>query len=230
MYETDQREHPAINMANPEGRKQPPSPGMVTKLSRSILSRFGCTSGAAGVDNFGAGGAIAASPSDSGAQRGDARQDEASTPSGAAEDAQLALFREKLAAAKTPGRSNGSGPTPGPAAVTLSASLEKLALTPGRAGEPLHAAVATGRADEVARVLEAGGADVNASWDGQDTALHTAAHSGAIDILSLLLQKGANPGAADKNGWTPLHHAALQVWLANLSAPTPSKSLNRSII
>lgn len=42
-----------------------------------------------------------------------------------------------------------------------------------------------------------------------DTALHIASNDGFIDIVEILLSKGANPNIADKMGNTPLHLAAL---------------------
>lgn len=40
------------------------------------------------------------------------------------------------------------------------------------------------------------------------TTVHSAAGSGDVDGLRALLAEGADPGAADAEGWTPLHFAA----------------------
>jgi len=76
---------------------------------------------------------------------------------------------------------------------------------------PLHHAVGKNRPDkalEVAKLLIANGADVNARAGGfRETALHRASKRGLVDVVKLLLEKGANAKLANKGGWTPLHHA-----------------------
>ena len=42
----------------------------------------------------------------------------------------------------------------------------------------------------------------------EQTLLHVAAYEGFVNICWLLLQRGFNPNARDKNNWTPLHCAA----------------------
>ena len=83
---------------------------------------------------------------------------------------------------------------------------------------PLVIAARTLRADAVAALLDAG-ANPNLADTGREgeTALHAVSgHSGSVApvveagvrVMKLLLAHNANPGARDKSGATPLHHAA----------------------
>jgi ankyrin repeat protein len=80
---------------------------------------------------------------------------------------------------------------------------------------PLHYAAggpqygAGGQHLDVAKVLLAKGADVNAKAEGGYTPLHVASGLGQKEIVQLLLRSGANPNALDTRG-TPLHAAVLQ--------------------
>ena len=70
-------------------------------------------------------------------------------------------------------------------------------------GTPLHVAAMEGY-NEIAELLIAKGADVNA-WDGNGkTSLHLAATK---EIVELLIDKGANVNAQRDNGDTPLDWA-----------------------
>jgi len=51
------------------------------------------------------------------------------------------------------------------------------------------------------------GGDVNIVTAKEKALLHSAAESGRLDILRLLLRKGANPNLQDEDGKTPLHYA-----------------------
>jgi ankyrin repeat protein len=71
---------------------------------------------------------------------------------------------------------------------------------------PLHAAAMTGHKD-VAELLLAKGADVNARDNHGGTPLHAAAMTGHKDVVELLLAKGANINARRNDGMTSLHLA-----------------------
>lgn len=65
--------------------------------------------------------------------------------------------------------------------------------------QPLHAAAA-GRHLEIARLLLAHGADVNARQQGGFAPLHAAAQNGQVDLVRLLLAHGADPAQAADDG------------------------------
>jgi ankyrin repeat protein len=60
---------------------------------------------------------------------------------------------------------------------------------------------------EMITFLQKNGADLKPVTADGRSALHFAAESGYASILQLLLEKGLDPGAKDKNGDTPLHCA-----------------------
>jgi ankyrin repeat protein len=72
---------------------------------------------------------------------------------------------------------------------------------------PLHWAAKNGYKD-VAELLLANAANVNASGDKGHTPLHWAAFRGHEDMAELLLAHGANVDAENADEWTPLHAAA----------------------
>ena len=77
----------------------------------------------------------------------------------------------------------------------------------GEATIPLHLAAEYGR-KEVAELLIAKGADVNAKeWRG-GTPLQYAAQKGHNEVAELLIANSADVNAKTKNGRTPLHSAA----------------------
>ena len=68
---------------------------------------------------------------------------------------------------------------------------------------PLHFAAGLGR-KEIAEILTAEGADVNAKGDEGMTPLHHVARSGHKEIFELLIAKGADVNVKMHNGETPL--------------------------
>jgi len=74
---------------------------------------------------------------------------------------------------------------------------------------PLHIAAFNDRMD-VAKVLLAAKADVNAKAKNGSTPLHLAAAKGNKDMVELLLDNKADVNAVDNDGWSPFHSAV--VW------------------
>ena len=73
---------------------------------------------------------------------------------------------------------------------------------------PLYFAVFKGHM-EIAELLIANGADVNAKNIGDFAALHMAASWGHKEIVELLITNGADVNAKDENGETPLDKAII---------------------
>jgi len=74
---------------------------------------------------------------------------------------------------------------------------------------PLHCALQGGRAElePIVAFLIARGTPVNQAKTHGMTALHQAAERSA-EVVRMLLEAGADPHAADTDGWSALHHAA----------------------
>jgi ankyrin repeat protein len=79
--------------------------------------------------------------------------------------------------------------------------------TEGFGWTPLHMAALYGYKD-VAELLLANKAEVNAKDKGGETPLHMAAMNGQKDVAELLLANKAEVNAKDRGGATPLHFAA----------------------
>jgi len=87
---------------------------------------------------------------------------------------------------------------------------------------PLHSAVADDAGEatkDLVRMLLDAGADPNARSATDGTPVHTAAFTGNIPVLQMLLAYGGDPAAADKKGLTPLdvarerHHSEVAALL-----------------
>ena len=72
---------------------------------------------------------------------------------------------------------------------------------------PLHLAARLGRL-RLARLLIAGGADVNRERFAHEIALSDAVTENHLDVVRMLLAAGANVNHQDETGWTPLMWAA----------------------
>jgi hypothetical protein len=98
----------------------------------------------------------------------------------------------------------------GPAAVSLllehGAHVHQVSRNPMRS-QPLHACIALSQDVEIARLLLAQGADVNAIQAGGYTPLHQAAAAGLPELVRLLLDAGADPGKLCDQGKTPGDYA-----------------------
>ena len=73
--------------------------------------------------------------------------------------------------------------------------------------DDLWAVALNGSARQTEKLLD-GGADVNARWRNDWTALHCAAFAGRVDMTACQLECGADPLAQTALGATPLHVAA----------------------
>ncbi len=71
---------------------------------------------------------------------------------------------------------------------------------------PLHLAVVNNRAD-MAEMLLAAGADINATDANGNTPLHVAVFCHRVEVVSLLLERGAGVNLRNRFGSTPLHVA-----------------------
>ena len=69
---------------------------------------------------------------------------------------------------------------------------------------------ANGKQSEVAAWLLDNGVDVNRRWRWDRIALHDAAYAAGLDVVNVMLSRGADEDARDIWGWTPLFFAVAQ--------------------
>jgi ankyrin repeat protein len=72
----------------------------------------------------------------------------------------------------------------------------------------LHFATFAGKVDAVRALVDAGGANLEATDSDGATPLHNAAAAGNAELVQLLAARGANVEATDNDKWTALHRAA----------------------
>jgi ankyrin repeat protein len=124
----------------------------------------------------------------------------------------LALAKLLLARGASVNATNVTGFTITPLDWAISADnteLVKLLLDHGAIVGATFLSAAAGRGDvDIAEILIAHGADVNAKDRGGNTALHAAAWDGRDEVVKLLLSKGAEADAKRSDGLTPLINAA----------------------
>ncbi len=93
------------------------------------------------------------------------------------------------------------------ASVPLAKALLEAGADPNARGDyrdtPLHSAFSP----EIATLLLDAGADIDAQDHVSDTALHGACSSGHIELVRLLLERGANPNIRGMQMQTPIFHA-----------------------
>ncbi|XP_033736705.1 serine/threonine-protein phosphatase 6 regulatory ankyrin repeat subunit A-like isoform X2 [Pecten maximus] len=99
----------------------------------------------------------------------------------------------------------------------------------GQAQEtPLHIAARTKEGEKCGEMLLKSGANVNASQENGETAMHIAARYGQLKMVIALLEDGGNPTQQSKIGETPLHvavrHCHLEVTKELLLYVTKHKS------
>ncbi len=89
----------------------------------------------------------------------------------------------------------------------LTAYPEMISITSRKGDAAIHAAAAQNQASAVRFLLDHG-ADVNIKGHWNRTPLHDAVHAAAVEVVQLLLQRGASTDAVDDRGQTPLQLAA----------------------
>ncbi|GMH37198.1 hypothetical protein BSKO_05071 [Bryopsis sp. KO-2023] len=113
-------------------------------------------------------------------------------------------------------------------------STSRTAIFPAADWSPIHHVAATGKADEMKKLLELG-AVVDQRTELGETALHMACRRGFTEVAKILLDEGADIDAATEDGYTPLHEAAtfgsvetVQLLLEEGADPDATNQLGRT--
>jgi ankyrin repeat protein/L-ascorbate metabolism protein UlaG (beta-lactamase superfamily) len=93
--------------------------------------------------------------------------------------------------------------------LTNIAAVLTLILATGLSADPIHEAVTAGDVATVTQLLNQNPSLINAPDTAQSLPLHLAASTGQVAVIELLLSKGANMEAGDRENTTPLTCAAL---------------------
>lgn len=114
---------------------------------------------------------------------------------------------------RTPGTEPAAAPPPAAEAPSKPAPAVPAAVTPTPEAQPasqtLHSAIAKGDYASAMKMIE-GGVDIEMKDPGAGaSALHYAVMKGALPMVGLLLQRGADVNSRTKSGTTPLHTAVL---------------------
>ena len=72
---------------------------------------------------------------------------------------------------------------------------------------PFHLSIVKGDIETVKKLIELG-TDVNEKWNGMTPAMYAARYN-KVEILKLLVSKGANLKARSKDGHTAIHYAKI---------------------
>ncbi len=93
-------------------------------------------------------------------------------------------------------------------------------------------AIRDGNIEQVQKDIDVHGFDVNGRLHNQrEKAIHLATHRGHLDILTLLLDRGAKINVKDMDDYTPIHHAADRMRLKdNAGNPIDPKLEEKMII
>ena len=109
---------------------------------------------------------------------------------------------QEPAAQAAPAPASPKPAAPSPAAVTATPEAQP-------ASQSLHSAIAKGDYASAMKMIE-GGVDIEMKDPGAGaSALHYAVMKGALPMVGLLLQRGADVNSRTKSGTTPLHTAVL---------------------
>lgn len=89
-------------------------------------------------------------------------------------------------------------------------------------GTPLHYAALCGLHGIMTVLVTVHPQDVHSRrFDDESTPLHLASQKGYLEAAFILVNHGANVGALDKNGLSPLHQASINGYFRSCTAPRP---------